>query len=317
MRSVFLWIVALLVTLVLAVYQEATGPTKPVRGTATVGGTDISYKLLRTHGGEGGLPIRLAVADPAVRGEVVWRRYPTQDPWQVLPLERRGEVLVAELPHQPPAGKVEYEVRLQKGTVSATFPERTAVARFKGAVNPVVLLVHILCMFLGMLGSARTALEAMSGRPGVRRLAWATFHLLFVGGLILGPIVQYQAFGAFWTGAPFGYDLTDNKTLIAVAGWGIALVQIHRRRNPRWWVLTAALLVLGVFVIPHSVLGSQIDWSKVPSKGQAHAGRPPGGARRGDAWPPSAALGRLKRAATTTPNPIGVKLSRMEHNREQ
>jgi hypothetical protein len=265
MRTALLWTAALLVTLALAVYQEATGPTKPVRGTVDLGGTAVAYKLLRTHGGEGGLPVRLEVADPAVRGEVVWRRYPTQGPWQVLPLERKGKALEAELPHQSPAGKVEYQVRLQKGDASAAFPERTAVARFKGAVNPVVLLVHILCMFLGMLGSARTALEALSGRPGVRRLAWGTFHLLFVGGLVLGPIVQYQAFGAFWTGAPFGYDLTDNKTLIAVVGWGIALVQIHRHRNPKWWVLASALLVLSVFVIPHSVLGSQIDWSKVPA----------------------------------------------------
>lgn len=266
MRAALLWIASIAVTLSLAFYQEVTGPTKPVRGTAVIGGVTLDYKLLRTHGGEGGLPVRLEVPLAIVSGEVVWRRYPTQEPWQVLPLVRRGaDVLEAELPHQPPAGKVEYEIRLRHQEESVTFPERTAVARFKGAVNPVVLILHILCMFLGMLGSARTALEALLGRPRVRRHAWATFHLLFVGGLILGPIVQYQAFGAFWTGAPFGYDLTDNKTLIAVVGWGIALWRLHRGRNARWWVVAASVLVLTVFVIPHSVLGSQIDWSKVPA----------------------------------------------------
>lgn len=266
MRAALLWTLSLLITLALAVYQRATGPTHPVRGTVTLAGAEVDLKLLRTHGGEGGLPVRLAVPDAAVTGEVVWRRYPTQDPWEVLPLVREGEWLAAELPHQPPAGKVEYEVRLSRGAESATFPPRTAVARYKGAVNPVVLIVHVLCMFLGMLGSARTALEAALGRDRVRRHAWATFHLLFLGGLILGPIVQYQAFGAFWTGAPFGYDLTDNKTLIAVVGWGLALWRLHRGgRNARWWVLAAAVLVLTVFVIPHSVLGSQIDWSKMPA----------------------------------------------------
>lgn len=263
MRTALLWIVAIAVTLGLAFYQEATGPTKPVRGTAVLGGAGVSYKLLRTHGGEGGLPVRLAAPDPAVTGEVVWRRYPTQEEWQILPMIRSGSDLEAVLPHQPPAGKVEYQLRLRRRGESVSFPERTAVARFKGAVNPIVLIVHILCMFFGMLWSARTALEALLNRPRVRRHAWIAFHLLFLGGLILGPIVQYQAFGAFWTGAPFGYDLTDNKTLIAVVGWGIVLWRLHQGRNARWWVVAASVLVLTVFVIPHSVLGSQVDWSKV------------------------------------------------------
>jgi hypothetical protein len=265
MRTALLWFASIAVTLSLALYQEATGPTKPVRGSVALGGTTVEYKLLRTHGGGGGLPIRIVAPDPGVTGDAVWRRYPTQEPWQVLPLVRAGDALEAELPHQPPAGKVEYEIRLKRGGEVAAFPERTAVARFKGAVNPGVLIVHILCMFFGMLWSARTALEALFKRPWVRRHAWIAFHLLFLGGLILGPIVQYQAFGAFWTGAPFGYDLTDNKTLIAVVGWGIALWRLHSGRDARWWVVAASVLVLTVFVIPHSVLGSQIDWSKMPA----------------------------------------------------
>jgi hypothetical protein len=264
MRTFLIWTASVMLTLGLAFYQESTGPTKAVRGMASVGGTTFTYKLLRTHGGEGGLPVVLRVADPAVGGEVIWRRYPTQETWQTLPLVRKGESLEAEIPHQPPAGKVEYEVRVRKGGDEAAFPPRTAVARFKGEVNPVVLIVHIFMMFFGMLWSARTALEALLKRPRCRFHAWVAFHLLFVGGLILGPVVQYQAFGAFWTGAPFGYDLTDNKTLIAVVAWGIALWILHFGRNARWWVFAAAILTLAIFVIPHSVLGSQIDWTKMP-----------------------------------------------------
>ena len=264
MRTFLIWTASVLLTLGLAVYQESTGPTKPVRGTASVGGTSFDYKLLRTHGGEGGLPVVLRIEDSAVEGEVVWRRFPTQEPWQVLPFVRKGFFLEAVIPHQPPAGKVEYDVRVRKDGAESSFPSRTAVARFKGAVNPVVLIIHIFMMFFGMLWSARTALEALLKRPRLRLHAWITFHLLFIGGLILGPVVQYQAFGAFWTGAPFGYDLTDNKTLIAVVVWGIALVMLHQGRAARWWVMAAAVLTLAIFVIPHSVLGSQIDWTKMP-----------------------------------------------------
>ena len=48
--------------------------------------------------------------------------------------------------------------------------------------------------------------------------------LLAVGGFILGPLVQNYAFGELWTGVPFGWDLTDNKTLIACDILGILLL---------------------------------------------------------------------------------------------
>ena len=96
MRTFLIWTASVLLTLGLAVYQESTGPTKPVSGSAAVGGTAFDYKLLRTHGGEGGLPVILRVEDPAVEGEVVWRRYPTQEPWRVIPLVRKGFFLDAQ-----------------------------------------------------------------------------------------------------------------------------------------------------------------------------------------------------------------------------
>jgi hypothetical protein len=57
--------------------------------------------------------------------------------------------------------------------------------------------------------------------------------LPFVGGLILGPPVQLEAFGALWTGWPFGADLTDNKTLIAVLAWVPAVVAALRNKKTR------------------------------------------------------------------------------------
>ena len=46
-------------------------------------------------------------------------------------------------------------------------------------------------------------------------LTFLTMGSLFLGGMLLGPIVQNFAFGDYWTGIPFGWDLTDNKTLLA------------------------------------------------------------------------------------------------------
>jgi hypothetical protein len=94
---------------------------------------------------------------------------------------------------------------------------------------------------------------------GVGRLA--------VGGLFLGPLVRKEAFGAYWTGWPFGTDLTDNKTAVAVLAWAVAAFRARGGRDARGWVVGAAVVTLAVFLIPHSVMGSQIDWSKVPPPG--------------------------------------------------
>jgi len=85
-----------------------------------------------------------------------------------------------------------------------------------------------------------------------------TFVLLLLGGMILGPIVQKYAFGEFWTGVPFGWDLTDNKTLIAFIAWIIALI-VNRRKFHPGYIIAAALITLIIFSIPHSMFGSQLN----------------------------------------------------------
>jgi hypothetical protein len=101
----------------------------------------------------------------------------------------------------------------------------------------------------------------------VRRLSWTTVALMSVGGMMLGPIVQKQAFGAYWTGFPWGYDLTDNKTLIMWIVWvGAAAVLQWRRdwkRAGRGVVMVAALVMMVVYLIPHSLRGSQLDYGQV------------------------------------------------------
>jgi hypothetical protein len=78
--------------------------------------------------------------------------------------------------------------------------------------------------------------------------------------MVLGPIVQFDAFGDFWTGIPFGWDLTDNKTLIALLFWILAVVMNRKKERPVYTVLAAIVLLL-VFSIPHSLFGSELNYS--------------------------------------------------------
>jgi hypothetical protein len=97
-------------------------------------------------------------------------------------------------------------------------------------------------------------------------LTWITVIFLAIGGLVLGPIVQKYAFDAYWTGWPFGHDLTDNKSLVAFIFWVIALVVLFRTRENRTWPVVAAIVTFIVFLIPHSMLGSEIDYTKEAQK---------------------------------------------------
>jgi len=261
LRNILFWIVALLITLTAAVYQRLTGPTYPARGDVTIGQESYKYRLLRSHGGDADAPIQIKIPNPEVQGVLVWKRFKTSDEWAEIPMRREGDMLVAELPHQPPAGKLEYYLRLTHGNDMDTVPRgHDLVIRFKGGVPNVVLFPHILIMFIAMLVSTRAGLEALiqKGRP--RNFALWAAGLLFLGGMILGPMVQKYAFGALWTGVPFGWDLTDNKTLIAMVGWIIAIWAILRGKAARFLVIAAAVLLLAIFSIPHSMGGSELNY---------------------------------------------------------
>ncbi len=264
-RPAVQWTLAVVVTLASAVFQRMTGPTHPVRGRVDVGGAEVRLRLTRSHGGPGDQPIRIVAPDAAVTGTVAWRHFPTNEEWKALPMVRRGEALEAALPHQPPAGKLEYQVRLSRGGETAVFPARPAVTRFKGDVPLPLLLLHVAAMFAGMLLATAAGLRAVVPGGDPRRLAVWAAAVLTAGGFVLGPLVQKAAFGAYWTGIPFGWDLTDNKTLFAIAAWAAALVAMRGgAARARVAVAAAAVVTMVVFAIPHSVWGSQIDWSKVP-----------------------------------------------------
>jgi hypothetical protein len=263
-----LWAAAFLLAVTLGFFQRTTGPTYPMRGEAQLAGTELRYELPRTHAGAGGLSVALAAPD-GVEGSLDWRRYPTDEPWRQVDMHRNASgSLEAIVPHQPPAGKVEYRIVLRDRESSLELPGGVpVVARFRGEVPAAVLIPHILAMFAGMLLATRAALEVLRpSRRSARGLVLSAMASLMVGGLVLGPLVQKFAFDAFWTGWPFGTDLTDNKTLVAVLAWLPASVLAWKRRRTVAAVVVGWMVVMGVFLIPHSLRGSEIDWSTAPAE---------------------------------------------------
>lgn len=257
--SLALWIFALLLTLFSAAWQRRTGPTHPISGRTPLEGRTIEWTFERTHKGAGDHVVRLR-APGDVTGELEWRKFGvTMDPVAV-PMARQGDELVAMLPWQPPAGVLKYRVRLTAGSAAVTIPGSDPVTiRYTGEVPAYVLAPHILLMILSMLVSARTGLECFAKSPRLEIFTHWTLGILTVGGMILGPLVLKHAFGFWWTGWPVGTDITDNKTLVALVGWIVAAIAVHRAAKPAPWVLAASILMFLVFMIPHSYRGTGFE----------------------------------------------------------
>lgn len=271
-RVLSIWLITLVLTLAFLVWQKMSGPTYPKRGSVDVGTGEIALELLRTHSINGDLPVTVRVAtvdapDPGIGGTVIWRRYPTGEDWQRLPMRFERGQLRAELPRQPMAGKLEYSIELEHGGQTARFPaDEAAVARFKGDVPSLVLILHVTAMILGMLFSTGAGLDALTGGAAAQKfLARTTFVCLFVGGCVLGPVVQKYAFDAYWTGWPLGEDFTDNKLAVGAIVWAIAVWATRNARagQPagRFWVVLAMVVILVIYSIPHSIHGSTYDYA--------------------------------------------------------
>jgi len=152
-------------------------------------------------------------------------------------------------------------VVLESNDQTFNINEEPVVIRFKGPVPAYVLYPHILLMFLAMLYSTRTGIEAVIKGGRTFYYTKITLICLLFGGMILGPVVQKFAFGEYWTGWPFGKDLTDNKTLVAFVAWIIAVIRLRKNSEKRGWALAAAIILLAVYLIPHSMFGSELDYS--------------------------------------------------------
>ena len=268
--GVTLWVMAVAFMMTAAVYQRLTGPTYRLRGEFTVAAETYRYRLIRSAYSTADTLVTIPLPRTEVTGSLFYKRYPTNDEFTVLPLEVHGEQLGARLPAQPPAGKLEYYLTLDTPAGSLTIPGNEAgsvIIRFKGPTPLYVLLPHVFMMFFAVLVGIRAGLAALFAPAGIGKLSWTTLLLVTVGGLLLGPIVQKTAFGEYWTGFPFGFDLTDNKTLIMWLVWVAACAVLLKYSTEQYLrraaVVGAAVVMVVVYLIPHSLRGSELDYSQL------------------------------------------------------
>lgn len=260
-KNFLFWTLAVIITIAAAKYQRATGPTHPKRVSVKTDNKEIKFELVRSHGNESDCPVEITIPDTDISAKISYRRFPTNEDWTTAVMTRDGDKLLSYLPHQPPAGKVEYKIDLFKNEQLLNQEhDYHSVVRFRGSVPAGILIPHIFFIFFAMMLSNLTGIMAIAKHKRTVFYGWLTLTFLTLGGMIFGPIVQLYAFGDLWTGFPFGWDLTDNKTLIAFVFW-IAAMVISRKKPSYAWIIAAAIIMIAIFSIPHSMLGSELDYT--------------------------------------------------------
>ena len=276
MKVTFYWILAIIITLVAVIYQRKTGPTYDKKVDVIVNNTNYELKLVRSLEIGSGSQVKLGIDDTSIRTKLYYKRYPSSEPYQSVDFEYQQKPVhsfvmnkifkiteekgwFANVPEQPAAGKIQYYFEITDSSGTKTYlKEDPVVIRFKGAVPTFILAPHIFFMFFAMLLGNLAGIMAIFKHKRFLFYTNFTIIILFIGGLILGPLVQLYAFGEAWAGVPFAWDLTDNKTLIAFLFWLLAFAMNRNKKRPVYTVI-AAIVMLMVYSIPHSMYGSQLD----------------------------------------------------------
>lgn len=259
LKKVLFWTLAVLISCAAMVYQRMTGPTYPKDYVITHDGSEYKFELPRSNQGQPNCRVEIDLPEP-VEGNLIWRKYPTNELWDTIALTRDFGLLTATLPNQPPAGKLEYHLELRaNGNIIDIGDTENVVIRFRGSVPAWALIPHVLMMVLTIIWSAAVIFFALANMPVYKRNLGIAIIFLLIGGFVLGPIVQKYSFGQFWTGWPLGKDLTDNKVLFALIPMAAAWF-LRNKTYGRWLAVASAVILLGMYLIPHSARGSELDY---------------------------------------------------------
>jgi len=262
-RTIWFWLAAIAITLAAIFFQRKTGPTYPKKVDFVVDTVDVTVKLPRSHEVDKPLQISIPALPWEYTAKLYHRPYPLDTTWtEEPPFWPEEGKFVSYLPEvSQKAAKLEYFIQVENfssGEV-ANFPDTPIVIRYKGSVPAWALIPHIILIFMALIFSSLSGVMA-AFKHEMHKL-WGVITLLFilVGGLVFGPIVQKFAFDHYWTGFPFGQDLTDNKTLIMFVVWLIAVL-INRKGKVPIANTMAAIFTLALYCIPHSLRGSEFNY---------------------------------------------------------
>ncbi len=135
--------------------------------------------------------------------------------------------------------------------------------RAEGKASRWALIVHVYLMFVAILLFVHALYYALSVLYGMDRsgalvasVYWGVLSF-FITGFPIGWMIEKQVLGNYWEGIPFGWDITDSKTLFIFIFWLIPVIlRMRKRVSDRGfakWVIAGSLFTIVMFLLPHSL----------------------------------------------------------------
>jgi hypothetical protein len=177
------------------------------------------------------------------------------------------------------------------------------IISFSGEASTALLITHVIFIvgaIIFVIASGLYASRYLVKGKGINKsvqMAGIATGMIFIGGFPLGFALAYQVYGTPWTGIPFGWDITDNKTLVIFVYWLLSLFLIRGtimnwftrgrgRRCPFRWLISiirrsslsvkkerkdtishnkfaklaiiGAILTVALYLVPHSIMVSPL-----------------------------------------------------------
>ena len=130
MKKFVYWLLAVVITLVLSVYQRMTGPTHPQRVNVELRGENYKLRLPRS-GVQQDEIVKLKDLPQDIKAQLHYRRFPTTDEYTTVDFAWKDGVWQAALPVQPVGGKLQYYLTVGGKDYEADEP---VVIRFRNDV---------------------------------------------------------------------------------------------------------------------------------------------------------------------------------------
>ena len=135
--------------------------------------------------------------------------------------------------------------------------------RWEGKASFILLLLHIFLMIAAMFLLIHALYYAIcylqtqeKEQLLVKCVNWGVL-VFFITGFPIGWIIEKQVLGNYWEGIPFGWDITDSKTLFIMLYWLIPIIlrkweKISIKGFARWTVF-GVIFTVAMFLLPHSL----------------------------------------------------------------
>ncbi len=135
--------------------------------------------------------------------------------------------------------------------------------RFEGKASFILLLLHIVLMIAALFYLIHALYYSMNflitGENAVKMefSVNAGIVAFFITGFPIGWVIEKQVLGNYWEGIPFGWDITDSKTLIILLLWLTFIIikrtgKISDKGFARSVIINTIVTII-LFLIPHSL----------------------------------------------------------------